>query len=398
MFMSKKFLFFFFFLFLLVFIKVFLSSQFLTFIVVSVFSFFVWRKANKRNLLPSSCYPSNDEKKKNGNCFGSSHLQQFYETYNISLPPMLVLATDLDETLIGVCDNETHEQGEKRLKQFNEMWLTQYAPKNCVLVYATGRTFEKYQLAAKEWPLLKPDILICQDGIKIYWFNKQLANLVESNFIHKSNFVDQSTQEDFILFDKAWDEHLEEIWNQQYVETTQSEIISEYSSQTMTIPIQRGRVERFFVCGIAKTREIAMEVAKRFKDKITQHNVENLSKNSNFVKMDIHYTLFARSNNSWFVTVLPSRAGKGGAVSWVQSRLYFGHNCDHKIVVCGDNENDISMLTKSEYCSVIMNNSTSELINYYEEYKHSRNNMIKTEQPRTLGVIEGLQYFSKIVK
>lgn len=100
-------------------------------------------------------------------------------------PPKLALVTDLDHTLFGGNDNETHSQSNQHILRFNDIWCTQYAPKNCVLIYATGRNFEKYQLAVTEWDILKPDILVAQDGVSIYWFNKSLAQQVQSRSTHK---------------------------------------------------------------------------------------------------------------------------------------------------------------------------------------------------------------------
>ena len=54
-----------------------------------------------------------------------------------------------------------------------------------VLIYATGRNFEKYQLAASQWDILKPDILVTQDGVSIHWFNKSLAQQVQAKSTHK---------------------------------------------------------------------------------------------------------------------------------------------------------------------------------------------------------------------
>ena len=69
-------------------------------------------------------------------------------------------------------------------QQFNDLWLSKYAPNNSVLIYATGRSYDKFQLATAQWPILKPDILICADGVTIYWFNKKLAQLVQLKSTH----------------------------------------------------------------------------------------------------------------------------------------------------------------------------------------------------------------------
>ena len=53
-----------------------------------------------------------------------------------------------------------------------------------------GRSIDKYQLAVAEWPsLLRPDVLICQDGVSIYWFNKKLAQQVQMHSQHQIRLV-----------------------------------------------------------------------------------------------------------------------------------------------------------------------------------------------------------------
>ena len=122
---------------------------------------------------------------------GDNRLMELNSTKQIQLklPPKFALVTDLDHTLFGGNKNETHSQSNQHILEFNDIWCTQYAPKNCVLIYATGRNFEKYQLAVTEWDILKPDILVSADGISIHWFNKSLAQQVQAKSTHKIGMI-----------------------------------------------------------------------------------------------------------------------------------------------------------------------------------------------------------------
>ena len=105
-------------------------------------------------------------------------------SFQLTLPPNLVLTTDLDHTLIGNGPNETVEECNTYIDQFNQLWLNEYAPNNCILIYATGRSYDKFQDGCAKWQILKPDVLIAADGVTIFWFNKNLARLAQ----HKSTY------------------------------------------------------------------------------------------------------------------------------------------------------------------------------------------------------------------
>ncbi|GAC1387558.1 MAG: HAD family hydrolase [Candidatus Saccharimonadales bacterium] len=71
----------------------------------------------------------------------------------------LLLATDLDGTLIGDADS---------LKKLNEI-LSQLRHKDAIkLVYVTGRSLESYSQLSSEQSLLEPDALITAVGTEIY--------------------------------------------------------------------------------------------------------------------------------------------------------------------------------------------------------------------------------------
>ena len=149
-----------------------------------VVAFYIYKVSTKS---PKSTKTSSNDKTK----YGDNRLMKLNTTKQIKLklPPKLALVTDLDHTLFGSNSNETHSQSNQHILNFNNIWCKQYAPNNCVLIYATGRNFEKYQLAVTEWDILKPDILVTQDGVSIHWFNKSLAQQVQAKSTHQIGMV-----------------------------------------------------------------------------------------------------------------------------------------------------------------------------------------------------------------
>ena len=146
-------------------------------IVVASIALYIHHKSQQSNSVQSiSNQSKNDTKSK---C-GDNRLVALNQngTVTLQLPPRLVLITDIDHTLIGQNTDETHHESNAHILRLNDIWCTQYAPNNSIWVYATGRNYKKYQKAAAEWDIVKPDILVAADGVTIHWFNKSLAQRV----------------------------------------------------------------------------------------------------------------------------------------------------------------------------------------------------------------------------
>eukprot|EP01084_Bolivina_argentea_P130687 230705_1 len=328
----------------------------------------------------------------NKTIYGCNSLIKLSSTNQISfkLPPRILLVTDLDHTLFGLNPNQTHDQCNTYIKNFNKIWCEQYAPNNCVLIYATGRNFQKYQLAVTEWDILKPDILVTQDGVSIHWFNKSLAQQVQSKSTHKIDMSFDDTMEsmDFLWNDTSWQATLEEGWNQSLAENIYNEVKNKY--ELLAMPPGSKEIESFRIGILIDGHEMAKEIEQLFIKRVNEYNYKNKNKNG-FVAMNIHtFTCVERyTHNAYWSAFTPLKAGKGAAIEFLRKRLMV---LNRNVICCGDSGNDISMLKIDGYNSVIVSNSSTELLNFYDDNKNKLN-IIKTNEPKTLGVIEGLQYY-----
>lgn len=78
----------------------------------------------------------------------------------------ILLATDLDETLIG---------DDAALKSLNILLSELRAKSHLKLAYVTGRSLESYDLLVAEKSLLTPDVLVTSVGTEIYWNTTDLS-------------------------------------------------------------------------------------------------------------------------------------------------------------------------------------------------------------------------------
>eukprot|EP01084_Bolivina_argentea_P130686 230704_1 len=331
---------------------------------------------------------------KNKTQYGFNRLMELHNTnqINITLPPKLALVTDLDRTLVGKNDNDhnsTYKCDDKNVKRFNDLWCTKYASNNCVLIYATGRSLKDYKKLIQECNILKPDILISADGCGIHWFNKSLAQQVQANSTHKIDlsFNDAMNTKQFIWYDSSWEAVLTEGWNKDL----SAQILDEIHEKFILEPFPKSECLESFRIGVkCKGEKAAKEVEQYYIERVNEYNKLNEDN-----QMNVHtFTCIGRIDKTntyreYWSTMTSENAGKGSAVEFLRKRL----KLNEKDVICmGDSGNDISMLGLEGYNSVIMANSSKSLLKFYEE-KHKDRNMIRTKQPSTLGVIEGLQYY-----
>ncbi|ETO18871.1 sucrose-phosphatase-like HAD superfamily hydrolase [Reticulomyxa filosa] len=346
--------------------------------------------------------------------YGETKLDEVHHTFPLKLPPKLVLVTDLDFTLFGISPNETLEQAQSYLREFNKLWCSKYAPNNCVLIYATGRSLPKYETALNEYTeLLKPDILICKDGVDIHWFNKHLAQLVQAQSTRQIDldFDDEMEHHEFEWFDRSWEATLKQGWDQEFAESLHHEW--KKTHKMPELPPGSNYLEQFRVAVMTFSMEEAMEAKDFFIKRVEEYNRQietELSfekkkrkkyamnpserKNSKKHRMEIHaFYCIERSTSHWWAALCPARAGKGCAVDWVRQRLH----CEtgENFIVCGDSGNDISMLSLPKYHAVIVKNCSRELQDYYEAHGELKGKYIYLANKNiTCGVMEGLEYFS----
>ena len=162
----------------------------------------------------------------------------------------------------------------------------------------------------------------------------------------------------------------------------------------MELPSKWKSLEPFRVGVLCQGQEMAKQIEKYYIERVNEYNLENKDKYG-FIPIEIHtFQCIERhlTNNTdaYWSTFTPSKAGKGSGVEFIRKRLGLNEN---DIICMGDSGNDISMLGIHGYNSVVMANASQALIEFYEENNNENNKLIKTKQSKTLGVIEGLQFY-----
>ena len=105
------------------------------------------------------------------------------------------------------------------MQQFNRIWTEKYAPNNCLLVYATGRSFKKYEMLLDEWDMMQPDILVSQDGVNIHWYSQSLIESVaahsDTDYHSESDGVCTDGNGHFMWNDTSWRKQLQKGWDKE---------------------------------------------------------------------------------------------------------------------------------------------------------------------------------------
>lgn len=248
--------------------------------------------------------------------------------------PFLIV-TDLDSTLIG---NDTS------LEDFNQFFSKQRETYGCKLVYATGRSLQRYQDLEAEVNLLPPDKLITSVGSEIYAIDKQTANK---------------------QIDDNWAKQLSQNWDLAKVK----KITDKYESLKLQPESEQGAFKVSFLLK-SEDQDILEDLKQEFRAKNIQAQV------------------IYSSNKD--VDVLPVQSGKGKALSYVREAL--GISCS-RTIACGDSGNDIALFSEDIY-GIIVGNARSELREWYELNK--RTNLYLARSNCAAGILEGLHHFGFI--
>ena len=207
------------------------------------------------------------------------------------------------------------------------------------------------------------------------------------------SFDDRMDGTEFLWYDRSYEAALSEGWDQQFAEQIHDEVSKKFN--LLKLPPKSKSLEPFRVGVLCEGQKLAKEIEQYYIKRVKEYNVENKNK-SGFIAMEIHsFTCIERNmkenDNAYWSAFTPEKAGKGSAIEFLRGRLHLKEN---DIICMGDSGNDISMLGIDGYNSVIMANASQELLSFYEKKSNGNNDkMIKTKQPKTLGVIEGLQFY-----
>ena len=204
--------------------------------------------------------------------------------------------------------------------------------------------------------------------------------------------------DNFVFKDCSWDKKLNENWNQEFGESLHFDYILKYPNSIVNLPKGSNHIQPFRICELVKTEKDAKIAVSYFEQRIDEYN-KNIDKK--YHKFEYHILYCEEKNtipSAWWVALTPQCGGKGAALKWLCNHLNVRDDMRNRVIVCGDSGNDISMMNDERYRNVIMGNSSQALLSFYNENKETRNGKILlTRQHRTLGVIEGLNHFAKVI-
>lgn len=190
------------------------------------------------------------------------------------------------------------------------------------LVYSSGRFKESMISLIVDAGLLNPDVLIANVGTEIYY-----APDWEK--------------------DQNWEQIMEKNWNIEKITT----VLEEFDLQPQ--PYEKNFVIPYYTDDPSLVQEIEKKM-KTCNAKI------------------IH-------TGNQFLDIIPDVAGKGNAAK------YLGNKMNLPIICCGDSENDVEMLEKSDY-GILVGNAPNHLKSELSNYSH----VYVAKLFHALGVIEGL--------
>lgn len=247
-----------------------------------------------------------------------------------------MLVSDLDWTMVDHAD-ATHE----KLLRFNRCWMTEFAP-DSLLVFSTGRSPPLFHELAAEVPLLTPDILVCSVGTEIL-INGQP--------------------------DEEWEEHLNEGWDRAAAEGV--------AAQLPDLVLQRDSEQRphkiSFKLSVPDPEAVLSQLRAGLKAAGLDCNV-----------------IYSGGED---VDILPSRASKGKALSFLLKQMEAGAGLPEAgVMVCGDSGNDVELFAVPGVHGCVVANAHKELREWADANMHDRIYMATEDGPG--GIYEALHHFS----
>ncbi len=239
-----------------------------------------------------------------------------------------LFSTDLDGTLLG------NPEGCGR---FAEAWERLPVGLRPILVYNTGRTTADTQALAKARGLPEPDFIIGSVGTELH----------DTLYNSADDFRNQ--------FGDGWDR----------------EEVQRIIQETPGVTEQPAECQHAFKSSWYWVRARRNEVAAL---------IERLQ----LARLQVHVDYSCR----YFLDVVPARAGKGRALTWLCQRL---HILLTQVLVAGDTANDASMFLLPGVHGIVVENALPELLAEVESPR-----MYLAQRAMADGVIEGLCHFGII--
>ena len=236
-----------------------------------------------------------------------------------------LLVTDLDNTLVG--DAQATLTLNRKLAPVRD---------RLCLIYATGRSYASARRLKHREQLLEPDYWVTGVGTEIH---------------------DQDQQ------DLAWAEWLTQDWNCEAIAAL---------VQSFPELIPQPRQEQ-------NPRKLSYFLRSSFAESILANLQLKLS------QANLPANIIFSSNED--VDILPVRADKGRAVSYLREKLQISAEAT---LVCGDSGNDISLFQQSTL-GVMVKNAQPELLNWYRQYGQSSHYC--SQSTYAWGILEALFHF-----
>lgn len=258
-------------------------------------------------------------------------------TESLSGPPKLMLVSDLDFTMV-----DHKDPSHSSLRQFNALWESKYA-KDSLLVFSTGRSPTAYKAIASEVPLLTPGITILSVGTEILYGESMTP-------------------------DSGWLNVLNENWNRE-------EVVEEATK----FPSLRWQTE-----SEQRPHKVSFHVEKSEALGIIETLRERLQ--SRGLKVNIIYS------GGYDLDLLPERAGKGKALSYLLNKLQEEERKPLNTLACGDSGNDQELFTVAGAKGVIVGNAMEELVQWYEKQSNV-DHLFRATERCAGGIIEAINHF-----
>lgn len=228
------------------------------------------------------------------------------------------------------------------LLNFNLLWAAEYAH-NSHLVYSTGRSMQRYLELQRDAPLLTPHVLILSVGTEI-----RSGPLLE--------------------VDKEWDKELDVGWNR--------DVIVEEALQIPNLRFQEEPDQGSHKVSFKVDKAKGEELQKMLSTRLSERGLRVKVLYSSGIDLD----------------VLPHKAGKGAALSYLLKKLSQEDFLPRNVLVCGDSGNDIDLFTVNEVHGVIVSNAQEELLEWYQSYGLSAK-VFHASRRCAGGIMEALQRF-----
>lgn len=260
----------------------------------------------------------------------------------------LVLATDLDGTLIPLADDEQHRRDLSNLQ-------VELQQRGVSLVFVTGRHFESVQQAIAEYQLPLPQWIICDVGTSLF------ARQGDASFTPVP----------------AYAQHL-----QQRIAATTVEVLQQRLAAISGIRLQetekQGPFKLSYYADAAQLDGLVNEIESQLQATAAPYSV--------IASVDPF-------NNDGLIDLLPHGVSKAHALEfWSQQQ-----GLDQQaILFAGDSGNDVAALTAG-YRSIVVGNASDAVVQQVRQTHQTQgwtDRLYVASGTATSGVLEGLRHYA----